>query len=295
MPTITVMPQGIKAAFPGGNPSPVKRGAINGLTSGSARRCMDFLRSIDPTRLTGETFTYTFTVKDIPPTAKEWDRMKRALFMRFQRLGVLRHHHVTEWQRRGAPHLHGVAFFAKYRSLKDDDFGVITKRISAEDLKVAWLAVSKDYGSHRWSQDVRHEKAVSGAWFRYMSKHASRGVNHYQRQTQQIPPGWTTTGRMWGKHGGDWPTRSDSYEIEPEVFHSLRRMVRRYRRSQALSVLRKPDCHTDLELKQARATLAFVRSLKQITCPRRSATLPVSEWIEPQLVADMLAIAHENL
>ena len=64
-----------------------------------------------------------------------------------------------------------------------------------------WLRLAAEYGPGEVGQDV---VAITGplGWLRYLSKHAARGVAHYQRKG--TPAGWTKTGRLWG-HGGAWP------------------------------------------------------------------------------------------
>jgi len=71
-------------------------------------------------------------------------------------------------------------------------------------------------------------------WFQYMSKHASRGVKHYQRSADGIPEQWKlNTGRVWGK-SGEWPTRAPARinlqnERGDRGFFAFRRLVRSWR------------------------------------------------------------------
>jgi hypothetical protein len=65
-----------------------------------------------------------------------------------------------------------------------------------------WLSLAAAYGAGEVGQAV---VPITGAlgWSKYLSKHASRGVAHYQRQG--TPPGWTKTGRLWGKAASGLP------------------------------------------------------------------------------------------
>ncbi|MFO5973161.1 hypothetical protein, partial [Pseudomonas aeruginosa] len=59
----------------------------------------------------GPAAALTPTVRDCPPTSDDWHRLLKAWAMRMQRAGMIRLHWVTEWQRRGVPHLHCAIWF----------------------------------------------------------------------------------------------------------------------------------------------------------------------------------------
>jgi hypothetical protein len=93
-----------------------------------------------------------------------------------------------------------------------------------------WREVASEYRPGLLGQRVTPITGPVG-WLKYLSKHAARGVRHYQRQG--TPAGWERTGRLWGKSGG-WP------EVEPlrlqlttRQGHQLRRLVKRYAIAQA--------------------------------------------------------------
>ncbi|MGA8247375.1 MAG: hypothetical protein WB797_10750 [Nocardioides sp.] len=68
-------------------------------------------------------------------------------------------------------------------------------------------------------------------WLKYLSKHAARGVRHYQRQGK--PAGWDRTGRLWG-HGGEWPAVEPlRVDLTTGQAWRLRRLVKRYAIAQA--------------------------------------------------------------
>lgn len=296
-----MMPGGINAAFPGGNSAPLKRGVVRGLTPGAARRNKTFLMSVDPKGFDPREapLNFTLTLRECPATSKDWDTLKRNFFKRLRRLGMSRCHHVTEWTRKGVPHLHGMSFFHnnKMRAPKwvRDATGEEFEAINSITFVNAWLSVTEEYKTEPQAQHVRIEKNVSSAWFKYMSKHASRGVYHYQREAELIPDGWKSTGRMWGVLGKDWPVFSESHELPDWAYYPLRRQVRALRRSQALSDLAEGRRYENQEqISQALSTLSYLSSLKAITDPARSATLPISEWIdgpEVQRIIDQIFLA----
>jgi hypothetical protein len=161
----------------------------------------------------------TLTLKDCPPTAADWHRIRRAWIKRMERLGMVRLHWVTEWQRRGVPHLHGAIWFPDaYHGQKAIE---------------AWVAVASEYGA---SLKGQHWRMIDGpiGWFQYLAKHAARGVKHYQRSGDNVPEGWQSkTGRVWG-HTGAWPLAEPrKFGLQDQHgdggFFHMRRMVRNWR------------------------------------------------------------------
>ncbi|CAG0909611.1 unnamed protein product [Cyprideis torosa] len=129
-----------------------------------------------------------------------------------------------------------------------------------------------------------------------MSKHASRSVTHYQREKKLIPEGWEVTGQMWGKIGKDWPTHTERHEIEGWAFHHLRRQVRRLRRSQAVTEIKRGKAYGNPhQVKAGRATLAYLRSIKRVVDPARSSRLPISEWVDVESATALLEGIHCNI
>ncbi|KPB98071.1 putative replication protein [Pseudomonas amygdali pv. lachrymans] len=178
-----------------------------------------------------------------------------------QRMGMIRLHWVTEWQRRGVPHLHCAIWFPP---------GAHTRAL------IAWSELTAAYGSTSRGQ---HGREIEGAvgWFQYLSKHASRGVKHYQRSSANLPPAWQKkTGRMWG-HWGDWPVReSIRLELEMDGFHALRRLVRSWRLA-------------DARASGDRYRIRSARSMLTSNSPEQSAVRGISEWIPEPLQDAFLA------
>jgi hypothetical protein len=243
-----------------------KRGVVEGWSVGAVRRNTAFLMSIREHELTGAGVAFTLTLRDCPPTSAEWHRIRKLWEVRMRRAGFLRLHWVTEWQRRGVPHLHGAIWFPDRYEL----------RLPVD----AWVAVAGGYGAGPRGQFTRVIDGPVG-WFQYLSKHAARGVRHYQRSAENIPAGWLErTGRVWGK-SGEWPVRDAiRFNLDGEAgdggFFAFRRLVRSWRVADARA------SGDSYRLVQARAML---------TChdkPLRRVR-GVSEWIPEDLTTAMLA------
>lgn len=206
---------------------PVKhaRGDVCGWTPKSARGNTEFLQSVEYAGLTGLGLAFTGTIKDCPETPDDWQKMRLAFIKRLKRLGLIRHHWVTEWQRRGVPHLHGMLFFP---ACSGADYVALLVKI-----RNAWLDLAKPYGGLSRGVHITPMTDARG-WAEYEAKHAARGCNHYQRSKDNIPTKWLNkTGRVWGK-GGDWPTQAPmSFETSGPVFHRFRRLIRSWRIAEA--------------------------------------------------------------
>lgn len=269
MPVIQLYHHG----FTGGVPPSVndhpraKRSTVGGWSPVSIRSNTRFLYSVLENELTGLGFALTLTVRDCPPTSDDWHKLRRRFEVRLRRMGMIRMHWVTEWQRRGVPHLHCAVWFP------DPGRSGYTALHSA--IFIHWLKVAAPYMAGAGGQHIKPITDSIG-WFQYLSKHAARGLSHYQRSPEGTPPAWLSkTGRMWGKIG-DWPTREAiRIELDTDGFHAFRRIVRRWRISQAR-----------LHVKESGAAPeAITRLLKARTllkCPERklSSVRGVSEWME---------------
>lgn len=279
MRTLKVYLHGSTMGTPPGNNTHkrTKRGLVGGWSSSATRRNIAFLRSVEPydldkpspeTDLVG--FAFTFTLRDCPSSSDDWHKLRRALLKRLERMGLYRSHWVTEWQRRGVPHLHGVFWFPA-----DSRFKVLS--IPALVIN-HWLAVAGPYGVLPRAQHYSRVYDAVG-WFQYVAKHAARGVQHYQRSASNIPEGWKKTGRMWG-HTGHWHTRDPmKLSISDDVYYRLRRFVRSWRVADARS------SGDSFRLQTARAMLKCHN-------PAISAIRGVSEWVKQDTMLLLLDAAH---
>lgn len=258
MPKITIMPLGLLAAMTGPVGSKKKgykqpeRKQISGWSRNAARRNKTFLMSIDAAYLNGVGVSFTLTVKSLPESAVVWSGMVENFIRRLVRMGCIRYHWVIEWQKRGVPHLHGIAYFdteilvKKYLKGCVGDVDEVLGRLFSKDdilrkILTAWCdaktGVAKDCLADRDAQHIVRIYNVSD-WAQYLSKHASRGADHYQRDKDMLPKKWKDgTGRLWGK-GGEWPLFSESFDVDKKVFYIFRRWVRNWRKSKARDTLR---------------------------------------------------------
>lgn len=202
-----------------------KRDEVSGWSSKTARSNTRFLQSVKLDSLSGNGVAFTLTLKNCPASAADWHKLRKAFTMRLQRAGMVRLHWVTEWQRRGVPHLHGVVYFPEN----------INPFQSSSFIVNSWLEVAKDYVVAIWGQNAKPISNSLG-WLQYLAKHASRGAGHYQRCSESIPEGWQKkTGRMWGKWG-EWDIKDPSkFEVNMPAFHAYRRLFRAFRIAEARS------------------------------------------------------------
>lgn len=240
--------------FPPKNPP--RRGNVSGWSDGAVKRNTEFLMSVLVDKLTGAGVALTLTLRDCPPTSDDWSRIRRSWEKRMVRAGMIRLHWVTEWQRRGVPHLHCAIWFP-------ETYDLITP-------VTAWLALTERYGALPSGQ---HARQIDGAvgWFQYMSKHAARGMRHYQRCQDAVPQEWQNkTGRVWGKVG-DWPVW-EKIRINLQDQHgdggwfAYRRLIRSWRIAEA---------------RQSKDIRRLKYARKMLTCSdtSRSRVIGFMEWI----------------
>lgn len=244
------------------NHSPSLRGDIYGWSATAAKRNIRFLRSVRLDSLTGKAFALTLTIRDCPDTSKDWASLRNAFIERLRRRGMLRMHWVTEWQRRGVPHLHGIVFFS--------EDSVVTRF----DVVEQWLQVAKKYVCSPKAQYINDVTDTIG-WFKYLSKHASRGHLHYQRCLSSIPKGWLKTGRVWG-YVGDWKTDSEiRLEMSNQAYFRFRRIVRAWRIADARSNPVKTPIGEIPDVKRIKSA----KTMLKCSDYGKSSLRGVSEWI----------------
>jgi hypothetical protein len=200
-------------------------GSFTGWSDASTRSNTVFLYSVDSESLTGFGYAFTLTLRDLPPSPTHWYAIRERFIKRCKRMGLIRYHWVTEWQRRGVPHLHGCLYFPE---------ALDPKKIKA--LKAAWCDCVGKYYALQKGQDIQFIATTVG-WLKYLAKHGSRSKHHYQRSSK--PSEWDSSGRIWGK-GGEWPTRLTEHDLG-DSFYAFRRLVRRWRIADA----RKPLAISD--------------------------------------------------
>ena len=239
MPVLKLYQNGLTGGVPPRlvNPAPVPRGDCSGWSAKSSRGNTRFLYSVrsaelsigsDGSPLLG--LALSFTLRDCPPSHQDWLMLRLALFHRMRRRGLYRLHWLTEWQKRGVPHLHAAAWFdlataeswmlKHYPGLPIEAFPVI--------IKADWLQITAPYRSSVQGQNIDLIRNDLD-WLQYLSKHAARGAAHYQRAIGSHPVGWQKTGRMWG-HLGCFPVSEPlGLSLDNPGWFQFRRIVRRWR------------------------------------------------------------------
>ena len=263
----------------GRNPSPSKRGVIKGWSAAAVRRHTKWLYSIDAPRLTGVGIALTLTMRDTPPTADEFQRLREALVQRWRDAGATRFHWVIEWQRRGTPHIHAAVYFPEGTD----------PEVTAAKLVFGWSAIATHYGVRLAAQ---HFDEISGplGWLQYLSKHAARGVKHYQRNGH--PEGWEKTGRLWGK-GGEWPEDVPMrFDLTTPAYHRYRRLVRSWRVADARAEL--ASARTPELAAKARRRVTYSRRMLACNEPRLSAVRGVSDWLPEDVSLSLLALLEAD-
>lgn len=229
MARLSVYPGGTSGGFAGPGVTPESRGdhstTVRAWSAGSARRLVAWLWSVNPDGLARDDgWALTLTVGETPENAAVWHAARKAFQMRLNRDGAELQHWVIEWTAKGRPHMHMAVYGP----------GDLSRTALMH-----WLDVCDKNG---WPVSARaqHITPITGAtgWLQYVSKHASRGVAHYQRLG--APPGWERTGRLWGKSDG-WPVESPLVvDLESHEFHRYRRLVLAYQRRRMIRAGVKP-------------------------------------------------------
>ena len=304
MPVVKLYQNGLTGGCPPvrSNRNPVPRGDCQGWSLRTSRSNTRFLYSVvsadlsvsaDRRPLLG--ISGSLTVRDCPLTHEDWKKVREAFFLRQRRRGLYRLHWLTEWQKRGVPHLHFAAWFVQPDS--EYDVAILPALIKAD-----WLQLTAHYRSSAKGQEIKPITDEVG-WLQYLSKHASRGAAHYQRAMGTIPNGWQKTGRMWG-HLGNFPTREPlGLELDDAGWYQFRRIVRSWRLAQARS---RKSFSKDLarRLLDEQARRRRIKSARRMLRCRVFADLEVvrglsrcrgvSEWIPLDLglsIAEVLARA----
>lgn len=276
MPLVKVYPNGLTIGSPPMKNSHkrAKRGDVEGWSQSAARNNKNFLYSVVTSSLSGVGYAFTFTLKICPETSDKWRDLRNKLFRSLSenpKFRFFRLHWVTEWQRRGVPHLHGIVFY------DDKSDSEIEHRI--EWLKKVWVGLTSwDYEASLRGQHVSVVTDVSG-WFKYLSKHAARGADHYQRSNDNIPKGWRKTGRVWG-YKGDWIVDKPlEIELCRDGFFAFRRIVRSWRKADS-------RCEKDLRVRKNR--INYARRMLKCNDRKLSEVRGVSEWIDKSMSESVL-------
>jgi len=262
--TVRIWPGGSSGGFAGAGHrlTDTKRGEVKGWTKAASRRLVAWLWSVNADALDrSDGWAVTLTCGVTPDSAEEWQAARRAFQERMRRHGVELQHWVVEWTKKGRPHMH----MALYGGGRLDIHAL-----------VAWLEVCDKRG---WPVTARaqHITPITGAtgWLMYVSKHAARGVDHYQRIG--APPGWEKTGRLWG-HSGEWPVFEPvEVDLERHQFHRYRRLVKAWQQAR---------------MRRAGVPAVHIKKLGHRYGDRdRGAMMGVSGWIPDAVSFELLELA----
>lgn len=251
-----------------------KRGKVGGWSEGATRRNIQFLRGVKEKELDGVGFAVTLTLKVCPENPDDWHKLRRQWEWRMRRAGVIRMHWVTEWQRRGVPHMHVAIWWPEEMVSRHG-----TQRLK-EKMHGDWCMLASAFGAgYRGQRSERIYAAVG--WFQYVSKHAARGIKHYQRSSENIPGQWQQkTGRMWGKIG-EWPVQAKIvFHLDEQwgdgAWFAYRRLARSWRIADARA------SGESWRIKSAR---------RMLNCNelKRSRVRSLSEWIPGSVSVQMLS------
>lgn len=222
MANLRLYPSGLTVFQPSGTHTRVRpeRRPCSGWTLSSTRRLVRWLYSLDLARIDAPIYSFTLTLRNCPPSPDHWKCLREAFFRRLHRLQVTQIHWLTEWQRRGVPHLHGIV--------------ILPCDFPADAFVGEWLLAAREYRPAERSQYYRPIYDALG-WQEYLGKHSARGVTNYQRAPGGIPEAWKgRTGRMWGSRGV-WPTYPPmEFYLSNGLFYQLRRLLKK----RALSLAR---------------------------------------------------------
>ena len=120
--------------------------------------------------------------------------LREALFFRLRRKGLYRLHWLTEWQKRGVPHLHFAAWFLQsvvvininQPALSDSELAQVLSYLISAD----WLSISSVYRSSGLSQVVKPMSNELG-WLQF--------CQNMRREVQRITSGHKVLSPVVGK------------------------------------------------------------------------------------------------
>ncbi len=278
MAVLKLYPNGLTGGVPPRivNHAPVPRGDCAGWSASSSRSNTRFLYSVrsaalpvssDGVPLLG--LALSLTVLDCPPTHQDWKKLREAFFFRLRLRGLYRLHWLTEWQKRGVPHLHAAAWFdaVAVEVWMQNHHPELPVAAFPAIVRCDWLELTAPYRSSAKGQEVKPITNDLG-WLQYLSKHAARGAAHYQRAFSTMPKGWQKTGRMWG-HLGNFPVSEPlGLELDRPGWFRFRRIIRSWRLASARS-----------EKKVSGRRISSARGMLRCSDPSLSQVRGVSEWI----------------
>lgn len=210
---------------------------------------------------------FTLTIAETPSSPEAWAGIREKWFKRVdRRLPGCRWVWITEFQRRGTPHLHGVL-------VAPANVGDTVRQLCYGD----WPEVASAAGERKTlarAQYVTEIYSASG-WLQYLTKHLQRGPNHYQRN--RLPDGWDKSGRIYGYNRG-WITSESKLMLSNVGWYQLRRLINAWAWAETAK-LSLPD-----KIRARR----YLRRRRRAGGRESSAFIGGSEWMPPAVQQQLL-------
>ena len=269
---------------------PPERTATKGWTVNVARRNEQRLQQVDFDVIEGVPAFVTLTMP-----AQQMADVSAAMFhswlkswLRYmKRHGLLHYYWILEFQATGNPHLHVLVWLdhtpdvlEQYRALRSWVNMLNKSNVGA-----------RQQGQIYESIDLGGELVVDGETvpahpervLMYLAKHAARGVAHYQRQLSNMPEDWQyRSGRVWGHDRGLPLREQQDYETDYPTFWAYRRLVRRWRVSEAQAIV---------DSDRRRAAVSQARGCLRCPRPDISPYRGISAWVSAEVACQLLDAA----
>lgn len=270
---------------------PPEKTATKGWTPNVARRNEQRLQQIDFESIEGVPAFVTLTMPSGQMgevSAADFHGWLKSWLRYMKRHGMEHYYWILEFQASGNPHLHVLVWLdhepellETYKALRSW-VGILDKSgVGARIQGQAWENI-----------DVGGELVVDGEKMpahpervlMYLAKHAARGVAHYQRQIENMPEDWQyRSGRVWGHDRGLPLREQEDVECDYPTFHRFRRLVRRWRLSEAQGI-------KDAERRRA----DILQARRSLRCSRRDVSpyRGVSAWLPADVASQLLDAAE---
>lgn len=226
------------------------RSRNRGWTLAATRNLTNFLMRLDFPRVEGVPYAFTLT---IPAKCMDWvssellHRLLSDWIRRQRRLrGLVHYCWLIEFTSAGTPHIHMTCWCSETRSAYDRHIrgyaNAPLPAISTQLLMLSdWVTLCEMAGipSRLDAQNFRPIDDTPEAWLAYSAKHSARGVAHYQRRLDIMPPDWKRhPGAMWGHDRALSDAQVDCWDLHmsKEAFWQFRRVIRKHLEQQARQI-----------------------------------------------------------
>ncbi len=271
---------------------PPERTATKGWTSNVARRNEQRLQQIDFDAVDGVPAFVTLTMpaqQMADVSASMFHGWLKRWLQYMKRHGMQHYYWILEFQATGNPHLHVLVWLdhmpdalETYKALRSWVRMLDKSGVGARHQGQIWESIDLD---GEIVVDGERVPAHPEHVLMYLAKHAARGVAHYQRQIANMPEDWQyRSGRVWG-HDRGLPLREQrDYECDYATFWAYRRLVRRWRVSEAQSIV---------DGERRRAAILQARGMLKCGRPDISPYRGVSAWLPASVASQLLDAAAD--